>query len=130
MKRLCFSAWKTRVNALVSAWKTRVNALVVVALALAALVLHTGGALAQSYPSKPIRIIVPFVAGGAVDALARMVGAKVSEQLGQPVIVENRPGAGGNVAAGAVAKSPADGYTVLQNTHRQATSPVHSRALP
>src|SRR5262245_42591991 len=118
MKRLCFNAWKTRVNALVA-----------VALALAALVLDAGGALAQSYPSKPIRIVVPFVAGGAVDALARMVGAKVSEQLGQPVIVENRPGAGGNVAADAVAKSPPDGYTILQNTNGQAISPAIYRSL-
>src|SRR5262249_60220350 len=65
-------------------------------LTLAACALHAGGAAAQIYPSKPIRIIVPFVAGGAVDALARMIGVKLSESLGQPVIVENRPGAGGN----------------------------------
>jgi tripartite-type tricarboxylate transporter receptor subunit TctC len=109
-----------------SAWKTRVNALML----LAALTLHSGDALAQSYPSKPIRIIVPFVAGGAVDTLARMVGTKVSEQLGQPVIVENRPGAGGNVAADAVAKSPPDGYTILQNTNGQAISPAIYRSLP
>jgi tripartite-type tricarboxylate transporter receptor subunit TctC len=130
MKRRCLAlaliAWKTRVNALMGAWKTRVNALIV----LAALVLHAGGALAQSYPSKPIRIVVPFVAGGAVDQLARMVGAKVSEQLGQPVIVENRPGAGGNVAADTVAKSPPDGYTILQNTNGQAISPAIYRSLP
>src|SRR5207244_5657998 len=86
---------------------------------LAAFALHAGDAVAQTYPSKPIRIIVPFVAGGAVDALARMLGAKLSESLGQPVIVENRPGAGGNIAADAVAKSPPDGYTVLQNTNGQ-----------
>src|SRR5260370_25412811 len=61
------------------------------ALALAAFTLHGGGAVAQTYPSKPIRIIVAFVAGGAVDALARMLVAKLSESLGQPVIVENRP---------------------------------------
>ena len=79
---------------------------------------------------KPIRIIVPFVAGGAVDTLARMMGAKISEQLGQPVIVENRPGAGGNVAADAVAKAPPDGYTILQNTNGQAISPAIYRSLP
>ena len=100
------------------------------AIALAALALHAGGAFAQTYPSKPIRIIVPFVAGGAVDMLARLVGAKVSEQLGQPVIVENRPGAGGTVAADAVAKSPPDGYTILQNTNGQAISPAIYRSLP
>jgi tripartite-type tricarboxylate transporter receptor subunit TctC len=102
----------------------------VVATALAACTLHAGGALAQTYPSKPIRIVVPFVAGGAVDTMARMVGAKVSETLGQAVIVENRPGAGGNIAADAVAKSPPDGYTILQNTNGQAISPAIYRSLP
>ena len=92
--------------------------------------LGAGAALAQGYPSKPVRIIVPFVAGGAVDTLARMMGAKLSESLGQPVIVENRPGAGGNVAADAVAKSPPDGYTILQNTNGQAISPAIYRSLP
>jgi len=100
------------------------------ALAIALAAFTSGGAFAQTYPSKPVRIVVPFVAGGAVDALARMVGAKVSEQLGQPVIVENRPGAGGNVAADAVAKSPPDGYTILQNTNGQAISPAIYRSLP
>src|ERR1700730_17426638 len=101
-----------------------------VLVALAALALPAGGALAQTYPSKPIRIVVPFVAGGAVDTLARMMGVKLSEQLAQPVIVENRPGGGGNVAADAVAKSPPDGYTILQNTNGQAISPAIYRALP
>src|SRR5205809_8034679 len=97
---------------------------------LAAFALHAGDAVAQNYPSKPIRIIVPFVAGGAVDALARMLGAKLSESWGQPVIVENRPGAGGNIAADSVAKSPPDGYTILQNTNGQAISPSIYRSLP
>jgi tripartite-type tricarboxylate transporter receptor subunit TctC len=100
------------------------------ALALATLALHAGGAVAQTYPNKPIRIVVPFVAGGAVDMLARMLGAKLSESFGQPVIVENRPGAGGNVAADAVAKSPPDGYTILQNTNGLAISPAIYRSLP
>jgi len=100
------------------------------AVALATFALDAGGAVAQTYPNKPIRIVVPFVAGGAVDMLARMLGAKLSESLGQPVIVENRPGAGGNVAADAVAKSPPDGYTILQNTNGQAISPAIYRSLP
>src|SRR5258706_11958323 len=100
------------------------------ALALATLAPLASGAGAQTYPNKPIRVIVPFVAGGAVDMLARMLGAKLSESLGQPVIVENRPGAGGNIAADAVAKSPPDGYTVLQNTNGQAISPAIYRSLP
>jgi tripartite-type tricarboxylate transporter receptor subunit TctC len=102
----------------------------VLAVALATLALQVGAAPAQNYPNKPIRVMVPFVAGGAVDTLARMLGAKVSEQLGQPVIVENRPGAGGNIAADAVAKSPADGYTILQNTNGQAIAPAIYRSLP
>jgi tripartite-type tricarboxylate transporter receptor subunit TctC len=100
------------------------------AIALTASALSVADAAAQTYPSKPIRIVVPFVAGGAVDTLARIMGAKLSEQLGQPVIVENRPGAGGNVAADAVAKSPPDGYTILQNTNGQAISPAIYRSLP
>jgi tripartite-type tricarboxylate transporter receptor subunit TctC len=99
-------------------------------LALAVLALDAGSAAAQTYPSRPIRNVVPFVAGGAVDALARMMGAKLSETLGQPVIVENRPGAAGNVAADAVAKSPPDGHTILQNTNGQAISPSIYRSLP
>jgi tripartite-type tricarboxylate transporter receptor subunit TctC len=101
-----------------------------IALGLLIAVLNIAGVHAQSYPSKPIRIVVPFVAGGAVDTLARMIGVKLSESLGQPVIVENRPGAGGNVAADAVAKSPPDGYVILQNTNGQAISPAIYRALP
>jgi tripartite-type tricarboxylate transporter receptor subunit TctC len=100
------------------------------AIALAAFALPAGAVFAQTYPSRPIRIVVPFVAGGAVDTLARTIGAKLSEQLSQPVIVENRPGAGGNVAADAVAKSPPDGYTILQNTNGQAISPAIYRTLP
>jgi tripartite-type tricarboxylate transporter receptor subunit TctC len=88
------------------------------------------GAMAQSYPSKPVRIIVPFPAGGAVDTLARMVGAKLSESFGQPVIIENRAGAGGNIASDVVAKSEPDGHTILQTTPGQAISPHLYRSLP
>jgi tripartite-type tricarboxylate transporter receptor subunit TctC len=65
-----------------------------------------------AYPTKPIRLIVPFPAGGSVDVTSRAVAQKLSEQLGQPVLVDNRPGAGGNIGMDAVAKSPADGYTL------------------
>ena len=99
------------------------------ALVMTALV-AASGASAQSYPSRPVRVIVPFPAGGAVDVLARMVGTKLSESLGQPVIIENKPGAGGNIASDLVAKSAPDGYTILQTTPGQAISPSLYRSLP
>jgi tripartite-type tricarboxylate transporter receptor subunit TctC len=71
---------------------------------------------AQSFPSKPIKMVVPFPAGGTVDFFARVVSTKLSESLGQPVLVENRAGAGGNIAVEAVVKSPADGYTLLMGS--------------
>ncbi|MBI3374104.1 MAG: tripartite tricarboxylate transporter substrate binding protein [Betaproteobacteria bacterium] len=73
-------------------------------------------ASAQQYPAKPIRLMVPFGPGGAVDIVARVIGAELVKHLGQPVIVENRTGAGGNVAASFVAKSDADGYTLLMGS--------------
>ncbi len=81
-------------------------------LALAA-TLGCANALAQSYPAKPIRFVVPYPPGGSVDIAARAVGQKLSEAWGQPVVVDNRAGAGGNIGADLVAKSPADGYTLL-----------------
>jgi tripartite-type tricarboxylate transporter receptor subunit TctC len=87
-------------------------------------------AQAQTYPSRPIRLVVPFAAGGAVDVLARLLGNKLSDQVGQPVIVENRPGAGGTLAAEGVAKSPPDGYTILQNTNGAAIAPALYNSLP
>src|SRR5215213_430892 len=82
-----------------------------VAAALAAPVLH-----AQGYPAKPIRLIVPFTPGGGVDINARLVAPKLTEYLGQSVIVESRPGAGTNIGNEFVAKSPPDGYTLLINS--------------
>lgn len=82
------------------------------ALAFAVLV-ASGGALAQTYPTKPIRVIIPWVAGGAVEALARVIGGKMSESLGQPLVLEARAGANGTIGAAAAAKSPPDGYTLL-----------------
>jgi len=77
------------------------------------------GAWAQSYPSRPVKIVVPYGVGGSADLYARYLGAKLSESMGQPVVVENRPGAGSIVGTDAVAKSDPDGYTLLMmsNTH-------------
>src|SRR5689334_9842844 len=71
------------------------------------------GAQAQSWPAKPIRIVIPFVAGGSSDIVGRAIGAKYQELLGQPAVVENKPGANGAIAAEFVAKSDPDGYTIL-----------------
>ena len=82
----------------------------------ALLALAAGTAAAQAYPNKPIRMVVTFPSGGAPDILARLFGAKMQESWGQPVIVDNRPGAGGNIGADYVAKSPADGHTLVMGT--------------
>ena len=79
-------------------------------------VLIACGAQAQNYPSKPIRLVVPFPPGGATDILGRAVSADLSRQYGVAVPVENRPGAGGNLGADVVAKSAPDGYTLVMAT--------------
>ena len=85
--------------------------------ALLALLLFCSAAFAQSdYPTRPIRLVVTVPPGGAADFIARLVGGKLSDSLGQPVVVENKAGASGTIAADAVAKAPADGYTLLQNS--------------
>jgi len=88
-------------------------------LVLGSLALLAPWAAAQDYPSRPVRIIVPFAAGGPADVYARFLATKLQEVLGQPFVVDNRPGAGSIIGTDAVAKSPADGYTLLlmSNTH-------------
>lgn len=73
-------------------------------------------AIAQVFPAKPVRMVIPFPAGGTADIVARLIGAKLSERIGQPVIAENRVGAGGTIGADLVAKSAPDGYTILMTT--------------
>jgi tripartite-type tricarboxylate transporter receptor subunit TctC len=85
----------------------------IAALAAASALAITGAAFAQTWPAKPIKIVVPYPPGGTSDILARAVGQKLNEQYGQPVLVENKPGATGNIGADFVAKSPPDGYTLL-----------------
>lgn len=89
----------------------------------AGLVLAAGDATAQAWPNKTVRILVPFPAGGSADTLARLLGQKMSEHLGQPFVVENRPGAGGNIGTDAAAKAPPDGYTVLMTPSSFASQP-------
>jgi tripartite-type tricarboxylate transporter receptor subunit TctC len=85
---------------------------------------------AQGYPSKPMRVIVPYAPGGATDLIARLVGQKLTERLGQPVIVENRPGAGGVIGAEAGAKAPADGHTVLLAVPAEMVVLPHLQKMP
>src|SRR6266850_321059 len=85
-------------------------------LALCAVLLAAPACAQQSYPQKPIRYIVPFPAGGIADMFARIIGGRLSEAWGQPVVVENRAGAGGNIGADLVAKSAPDGYTILMGS--------------
>ena len=87
--------------------------------ALAALALAAGGAAAQTYPDKPVKIISPFSAGGPADIYARFLGQRLEKRSGQPFVVENRAGGGGIIGTDAVAKAPPDGYTLLlmSNTH-------------
>jgi tripartite-type tricarboxylate transporter receptor subunit TctC len=100
-------------------------------LTVLAATLLAGSALAQSaWPSRPIRMIVPFTAGSGTDIIARTVGDAMSRSLGQPVIVENKPGAGGTIGAAQVAKSEPDGYTVLIHSSGHALNPAIYPSLP
>ena len=100
-------------------------------LALVALCAASAGACAQAYPSKPIRMVVGFPPGGGNDIIARMIGAKMQETWGQPVLIDNKPGANSIIAAEHVAKSAPDGYTLLVNaTGGMSVNPVLYAKLP
>ena len=100
-----------------------VQALAVVAV-IAAATLFAGSASAQSYPDRPIRLLVPFTPGGGTDLLARVVAQKVAENIGQPIVVDNRPGANTLVASEAVARAAPDGYTLIMQTNNLAANPT------
>ncbi len=101
---------------------TRFSKLVVLASATVSASLWPNLSSAQTYPNKPIRIVIPFAPAGPADMIGRPVGQKLSEILGQPVIIENRGGAGGNLGAAIVAKAPADGYTLLVTSSAYAVN--------
>ncbi len=87
-------------------------------------------AFAQAYPAKPITMLVPFPPGGPTDLVARVLAQKLGEQLGQNVVIDNRPGANGNIAGAAVARAAGDGYTLLYNTSSITLSPALYKSLP
>ena len=93
-------------------------------------VLACGRVAAQAYPAKPIKLIVGFAPGGAVDIIARAVGQQISMQLGQPVVVDNRPGAGTNIAMRALIDSPPDGYTLMLTANSIAANPTLYQPAP
>jgi tripartite-type tricarboxylate transporter receptor subunit TctC len=99
------------------------------ALALASAIV-AAPAGAQSFPSQPIKFVVPFTPGTGMDTIARTVGPKLSERLGQPVVVENRPGASGNIGTEQVAKAPADGYTVLVSANTMLIAALLYKSVP
>jgi tripartite-type tricarboxylate transporter receptor subunit TctC len=95
-----------------------------------ALAIFASAAAAQGYPAKPIRLVIPFPPGGSNDIVGRMIAAQLSERLGQQVIVDNRPGAGGTIGTGVVAKSPPDGYTLLVVSTPYAFGTAVYKTLP
>jgi tripartite-type tricarboxylate transporter receptor subunit TctC len=101
-----------------------------IAALAAAVWLSAGAALAATYPDKPIRLVVPFAPGGGTDLIARTLAAGMSKELGQNVIVDNKPGAGTIIGTDAVAKSPADGYTLVIATFAHAVNPSLQPRLP
>lgn len=101
-----------------------------VLLAGLATVVASSGALAQTWPARPIRLVVPFPPGGLIDVMARLIAPKLAQELGQAIVVENKPGAGGNLGAAEVARAPADGYTLLMASPPLTISPALYPSMP
>jgi tripartite-type tricarboxylate transporter receptor subunit TctC len=101
-----------------------------IALAIVAALITSAAAQAQDWPARPIKLLVGFGAGGGTDIAARIVGQALSEVLGQPVVVENRVGVGGTMAANAVATGPKDGYTALMMSNAHVIAPVIYKSIP
>jgi tripartite-type tricarboxylate transporter receptor subunit TctC len=96
----------------------------------AALVAVPGFAIAQSFPAKPIKLVVPFPPGGLIDSMARLINLRLAQELGQAIVIDNKPGAGGNVGAAEVARSTPDGYTLLMASPPLTISPALYAAMP
>jgi len=110
-------------TALSSRPRLRANRRQLLAAAGAGLLAAPLGALAQRYPTRPIRVVVPYPAGGPTDVLGRIVATRLGERLGQPVVIDNKPGASGMIGADIVAKAPPDGYTLLVNASIHVINP-------
>ena len=100
------------------------------AAAAATLALACGASFAQAWPARPVKMIIPFPPGGTLDTVGRLLAQKLQEQLGQTFIVENRAGGNGMIGADAVAKAPADGYTLLFNASTFTTTPMTVKSAP
>ena len=98
--------------------------------AVLAVCLNAPNVAAQAYPNKPVKVIIPFPPGGTLDTVGRMLAQKLGEQLGQQFVVENRPGGNGTIGADAVARAPADGYTLLFNASTFVTAPMTMKSVP
>src|SRR5215468_4692924 len=105
-------------------------ALLMTSVVAAASLTTTITASAQTYPARPIRFVVPFTAGTGPDILARTLGEAMAKKLGQPIIVDNKPGASGNIGTDQVAKAPPDGYTILVTVTTFAMAPALYKPLP
>lgn len=119
-----FNVWKTKDAPTPSVMSLLMRALGVLLVLAIALPLSAAVAASDSYPSKPVRLIITFAPGGAADTIGRLIAAKLSEHLGKQVVPENRSGAGGTVGTEAVVKSAPDGYTLLSTSTAYVTNPL------